>query len=97
MSAYPIFDKFDKLSGEKKFLEIGQNLTMLDPKNISLLHTQYLEDSTAPALSQTQVAQNLPLRPFWDPQEVTDSVVLEKFEMGHPPSQKRETVEAVEA
>ena len=70
---------------------------MLDPKHISLLHTQYLEDSTAPALSQTQVAQNLPLRPFWDPQEVTDSVVLEKFEMGHPPSQKRETVEAVEA
>ena len=51
MSAYPIIDKFDKLSGEKKILKIGQNLTMLDPKHISLLHTQYLEDSTAPALS----------------------------------------------
>ena len=51
MSAYPIFDKFDKLSDEKKNLKIGQNLTMLDPKHISLLHTQYLEDSTAPAFS----------------------------------------------
>ena len=50
MSAYPIFDKFGKLSGEKK-LEIGQDLTVLNQKHISLLHTQYLEDSTAPALS----------------------------------------------
>ena len=51
MSAYPIFDKFGKLSGETKNLEIGQDLTLLDPKQISLLHTQYLEDSTAPALN----------------------------------------------
>ena len=51
MSAYPIFDKFDKLSGEKILLEIGQDLTVLDPKHISLLHTQYLENSAAPALS----------------------------------------------
>ena len=43
MSAYPIFDKFGKLSGEKRNLEIGQDLTVLDPKHMSLLHTQYLE------------------------------------------------------
>ena len=51
MSAYSIFDKFGKLSGENRNLEIGQDLTVLDPKHISLLHTQYLENSTAPALS----------------------------------------------
>ena len=51
MSAYPIFDKFGKLSGEKKNLEIGQDLTVLNQKHILLLHTQYLEDSTAPALN----------------------------------------------
>jgi hypothetical protein len=39
MSACPIFDKFDKLSGENFFLEIRQDLTVLDPKHISLLHT----------------------------------------------------------
>ena len=51
MSAYPIFDKFGKLSGEKKNLEIGQDLTVLNQKHILLLHTQYLEDSTAPPLN----------------------------------------------
>ena len=50
MSAYPIFDKFGKLSGEKKIWKFDK-IWLLDPKHISLLHTQYLEDSTAPALS----------------------------------------------